>query len=79
MANFAGKVILISGAASGNGAAMAAHFAKLGGSLALNDKDPIEKTIENCVHNGLKREQVKKFFQTKIKFKKNCADFHKIW
>jgi len=37
--NFAGKVILITGASSGIGAATAIKFAKLGACLALNGRN----------------------------------------
>lgn len=38
---FLGKVVLITGASSGIGAATAQHFAKLGASLALTGKSEI--------------------------------------
>lgn len=48
--NFAGKVVLITGASSGIGASTAKHFAKLGASLALagRNKTNLEKVVSEC-------------------------------
>lgn len=48
---FAGKVVLITGASSGIGAASAVHFASLGASLALagRNKANLEKVAQKCV------------------------------
>lgn len=49
--NFNGKVVLITGASSGIGAATAEYFAKLGATLALTGRnaDNLTATIEKCV------------------------------
>ncbi|XP_001359037.2 glucose 1-dehydrogenase-like [Drosophila pseudoobscura] len=48
--NFAGKVILITGASSGIGAATALKFARLGACLALNGRnvDNLKKVAQQC-------------------------------
>ncbi|XP_068153946.1 glucose 1-dehydrogenase [Drosophila tropicalis] len=48
--NFAGKVVLITGASSGIGAATAQKFAKYGASLALNGRnvENLQKVAEQC-------------------------------
>lgn len=48
---FAGKVVLITGASSGIGAASAVHFASLGASLALHGRNlaNLQKIAEKCV------------------------------
>ncbi|XP_017140606.1 glucose 1-dehydrogenase-like [Drosophila miranda] len=48
--NFAGKVILITGASSGIGAATALKFARLGACLALNGRnvDNLKKIAQQC-------------------------------
>ncbi|KAI9579235.1 3-oxoacyl-[acyl-carrier-protein] reductase FabG-like [Glossina fuscipes] len=48
--NFAGKVVLITGASSGIGAAAAVKFAKLGAILALNGRnvENLQKVAEQC-------------------------------
>lgn len=50
MMNFAGKVVLITGASSGIGAAAAIKFAKLGATLALNGRnvENLEKVAKEC-------------------------------
>lgn len=47
---FSGKVVLITGASSGIGAATAVHFAKLGAHLALNGRNnkQLEKVADEC-------------------------------
>ncbi|KYN13780.1 Tetratricopeptide repeat protein 27 [Trachymyrmex cornetzi] len=48
--SFAGKVVLITGASSGIGAATAVHLAQLGASLSISgrNKDNLEKVAEQC-------------------------------
>lgn len=48
--SFTGKVVLITGASSGIGAATATHFATLGASLALTGRnlENLKKTASNC-------------------------------
>lgn len=48
--NFTGKVVLITGASSGIGAATAIKFAKLGASLALNGRnaDNLKEVAQKC-------------------------------
>uniref|UniRef100_A0AAR5Q035 Uncharacterized protein n=1 Tax=Dendroctonus ponderosae TaxID=77166 RepID=A0AAR5Q035_DENPD len=55
---FIGKVVLITGASSGIGAATAQHFAKLGASLALTgrNKDNLQKVATECSKIGAKKE-----------------------
>ena len=50
MANFTGKVALITGASSGIGAATAKHFSKLGATLALSGRnfENLEKVASEC-------------------------------
>lgn len=52
--NFAGKVILITGASSGIGAATAVKFAKLGALLALNGRnvENLEQIAQQCTDVG---------------------------
>ncbi|CAD7082587.1 unnamed protein product [Hermetia illucens] len=54
--NFAGKVVLITGASSGIGAAAALHFAKLGASLSLSGRklENLNKVAEECGSAGQK-------------------------
>lgn len=55
--NFAGKVVLITGASSGIGAAAAIKFAQLGAVLALNGRnvDNLEKVAKLCANHGCKQ------------------------
>lgn len=50
MADFSGKVVLITGASSGIGAATAEYLAKSGASLALvgRNVENLQKTVESC-------------------------------
>lgn len=54
--NFAGKVVLITGASSGIGAATAIKFAKYGACLALNGRnvENLKKVAEQCSTTGSK-------------------------
>ncbi|XP_037940873.1 3-oxoacyl-[acyl-carrier-protein] reductase FabG-like [Teleopsis dalmanni] len=54
--NFAGKVVLITGASSGIGAATAVKFAKLGAVLALNGRNEanLEEVAKKCAAVGQK-------------------------
>lgn len=49
--SFNGKVVLITGASSGIGAATAVYFARHGATLSLIGRDPenLGKTLKNCV------------------------------
>ncbi|KAK9872627.1 hypothetical protein WA026_018760 [Henosepilachna vigintioctopunctata] len=51
---FAGKVVLITGASSGIGSATAAHFSKLGASLALTGRnfENLKKVSKECLSNS---------------------------
>lgn len=53
---FSGKVVLITGASSGMGAATAAEFAKEGASLVLvgRNEQKLQTTKGNCVSLALK-------------------------
>ncbi|XP_075145208.1 putative oxidoreductase TM_0325 [Haematobia irritans] len=55
--NFAGKVVLITGASSGIGAAAAVKFAQLGAVLALNGRnvENLEKVAKLCAAQGNKQ------------------------
>ncbi|XP_061390862.1 3-oxoacyl-[acyl-carrier-protein] reductase FabG-like [Musca vetustissima] len=55
--NFAGKVVLITGASSGIGAATAVKFAQLGATLALNGRnvENLEKVAKLCANEGKKQ------------------------
>jgi len=50
--NFAGKIVLITGASSGIGAAAAVQFAKLGACLALNGRniDNLQEVAQKCAN-----------------------------
>uniref|UniRef100_A0A336MQF8 CSON004864 protein n=1 Tax=Culicoides sonorensis TaxID=179676 RepID=A0A336MQF8_CULSO len=52
--NFAGKVVLITGASSGIGASAAVQFSKLGASLSLIGRklENLNKVAEECAKNG---------------------------
>jgi len=54
MMNFAGKVVLITGASSGIGASTALQFSKLGASLSLIGRklDNLNKVAQDCAANG---------------------------
>lgn len=51
MASFLGKVVLITGASSGIGAASAIHFAKLGASLVITGRNStnLYDVSEKCI------------------------------
>ncbi|KAF4521639.1 hypothetical protein B566_EDAN006681 [Ephemera danica] len=53
-AKFAGKVVLITGASSGIGAATAIHMSKLGASLSLTGRnmDNLERVAKQCEQSG---------------------------
>lgn len=55
--NFAGKVVLITGASSGIGAQTAVKFAKLGATLCLTGRkiENLEKVAEECCVDGKKK------------------------
>ncbi|XP_054767766.2 uncharacterized oxidoreductase MT0954-like [Lytechinus pictus] len=60
MAEFDGKVVLITGASSGIGAETAIEFAASGASLALvgRDEERLEKSAQACLAKGLTKDKV---------------------
>lgn len=74
---FAGKVVLITGASSGIGAATAIHFSQLGASLSLTgrNKERLNGVVEQCKPNKAlaisgeltNEEDVKNIIETTIK------------
>lgn len=54
--NFVDKVVLVTGASSGIGAAIAKHFAAEGANLAITgrNKTKLKSTAEQCEHEGKK-------------------------
>ena len=53
MTRFAGKTVLITGAAGGIGQAMSRHFAAEGGRIAALDRDPaVEKLVQDLEADG---------------------------
>nr|BAN20682.1 hypothetical protein [Riptortus pedestris] len=54
MMNFAGKVVLITGASSGIGAETAVHFARLGADLVLAGRNAgaLTKVVDACLEQG---------------------------
>lgn len=58
--NFAGKVVLITGASSGIGAAAAVKFAQLGAILTINGRnvENLKKVAKQCEEIGKKKPQI---------------------
>lgn len=50
--SFSGKVVLVTGAASGIGRETAKQFAKHGATLAITDKDELDLAEKECRDNG---------------------------
>uniref|UniRef100_A0A1A9WRZ9 Ketoreductase domain-containing protein n=1 Tax=Glossina brevipalpis TaxID=37001 RepID=A0A1A9WRZ9_9MUSC len=81
--DFIGKVVLITGASSGIGAAVAEEFASYGAKLILigRNTDRLNKTAENCLNSSdhliiqadvTNEEEVKQMFKTVL------SKFHKL-